>query len=95
MNESKSILIDKDIVIIRLGKGELALSTAANIETNKNYCLIISPAGRKTKIGTELKENIGVMADRLPFPQVRIEFDNAESILVMIRQLKKIKKDFI
>ena len=69
------------------------MATGANIDTGKNFCLIIHPSERTAKLGEELPENVGLMASDLASPRIRIEFTSSEAVKVFIRQLRRIDRD--
>jgi hypothetical protein len=87
------IYFDKDEVAVRLGEGMISLTTAANVETGKNFCLIIHPAERKAKLGEAMDEYVGKWAADLPSPRIRLEFSSSKAVKVFIRQLRKVERD--
>lgn len=89
----EKITFDKDEALVRIGEGMIAMTTAADIETGKNFCVIIHPVGRQAKLGESMEENVGKWACDLPSPRIRIEFSSSEAAKVFIRQVRKVERD--
>lgn len=87
------ITINKNEAFVKIGEGMVAITTIANVDTNKNFGVIIHPTERLAKLGDEMDEYVGKWASDLPTPHVRIEFSSSEAVKVFIRQLRKIDRD--
>lgn len=85
------ISVSEEMALVKFTGNGLAVTTIANPETQKNFGIVISADGNA--IGESPNVEIGVSADNLSTPNVRIEFENPKSVIVLINQLNKVLMD--
>ena len=85
------ISISEEMAFVKFTGSGLAVTTIANPETQKNFGIVISEDGNA--IGESPNVEIGVSTDNLSTPNVRIEFENPKSVIVLINQLNKVLMD--
>lgn len=85
-------LKEESIATAMLGTGSIAITTIANPHTLKCFGVILNNQG-SGEINNGTNAPIGVDANELQRPQIRLEFYSPKSVIVLINQLNKVLMD--